>query len=189
MAMKSRASTSFVMFDVVYEDGTRSSNRKVSATALAGLAGDEPARGIIEAQDREIAAASGRPRSNVKSIIRSPIKVAEEDAGADRKVRGAKREGPWLRRPASRPGCGRFATPRGRRVRIDGAVVLPNMGIRDLVCHVSGRWAAWCSSAWPGRGQALENLSLVPSPRRNMSCGFRGRVLAICDGAIYYTLT
>jgi hypothetical protein len=32
MAMKSRASTSFVMFDVVYEDGTRSSNRKVSAS-------------------------------------------------------------------------------------------------------------------------------------------------------------
>ncbi len=91
MAMKSRASTSFVMFDVVYEDGTRSSNRKVSAIMLGGLDGDEPARGIIEAQDREIAAASGRPRSNVKSIVRSPIKVAEDDVGSDRKARGAKR--------------------------------------------------------------------------------------------------
>jgi hypothetical protein len=88
--MKSRASTSVVMFDVLYEDGTRSSNRKVSATALGGLDGDEPARGIIEAQDREIAAASGRPRSNVKSLVRSPIKVANDDAGTDRKVRGAK---------------------------------------------------------------------------------------------------
>ncbi len=88
MAMKSRASTSFVMFDVVYEDGTRSSNRKVSASVLAGLDGDAPARGIIEAQDREIAAASGRARSDVKSIIRSPVKVANDDAGADRKVRG-----------------------------------------------------------------------------------------------------
>ncbi len=29
--MKSRTSTSFVTFDVVYEDGTRSSNSKVSA--------------------------------------------------------------------------------------------------------------------------------------------------------------
>ena len=65
MAMKSRASTSFVMFDVVYEDGTRSSNRKVSASALTGLYGDAPAREIIEAQDRDIATASGRARSVV----------------------------------------------------------------------------------------------------------------------------
>ena len=91
MAMKSRASTSFVMFDVVYEDGTRSSNRKVSASALAGLDGDEPARGIVEAQDRDIATASGRARSVVKSIARSPARVADDDTGADRKARGGKR--------------------------------------------------------------------------------------------------
>ncbi len=91
MAMKSRAANSIVMFDVLYEDGTRSSNRKVSASVLAGLDGDEPARGTVEAQDREIAAASGRPRSDVKSIARSPLKVANDDAGADRKVRGSKR--------------------------------------------------------------------------------------------------
>jgi hypothetical protein len=91
MAMKSRASTSFVMFDVVYQDGTRSSNRKVLASALTGLDKDEPARGIIEAQDREIAAASGRPRSDVKSIVRSSARVADDEAGADRKARGGKR--------------------------------------------------------------------------------------------------
>jgi hypothetical protein len=91
MAMKSRASTSVVMFDVVYEDGTRSSNRKVAATLLGGLDGDEPARAMIEAQDREIAAASGRPRSDVKSIVRSPPKVVTDDPGADRKARGGKR--------------------------------------------------------------------------------------------------
>jgi hypothetical protein len=90
MAMKSRVSTSFVMFDVVYQDGTRSSNRKVPATALAGLDGDEPARAIVEAQDREIAAASGRPRSDVKSIARSPVKAALDDAAANRKLRGGK---------------------------------------------------------------------------------------------------
>ena len=90
MAMKSRASTAFVMFDVVYEDGTRSSNRKVPASALAGLDGDEPARYLIEAQDREIASASGRPRNNVKSIVRSPVKVGNDDAGADRKGRRGK---------------------------------------------------------------------------------------------------
>ncbi len=91
MAMKSRASSSFVAFDVLYEDGTRSSNRKVSASALAGLDGDEPARGIVEAQDREIAAASGRARSDVKSIVRSPLKVANDDAGPNGKLRGGKR--------------------------------------------------------------------------------------------------
>ncbi len=90
MAMKSRASTSVVMFDVLYEDGTRSSNRKVSAVALDGWEGDAPARGIIEAQDREIAAASGRPRSDIKSIMRTPAKVADEEAGAGRKARAGK---------------------------------------------------------------------------------------------------
>ena len=94
MAMKSRASTSFVMFDVVYEDGTRSSNRKVSASALAGLDGDEPAREIIEAQDSAISAASGRARSTVRSIVRSPARVANDDTGADRKLRGGNRQGP-----------------------------------------------------------------------------------------------
>ena len=72
MAMKSRTATSFVMFDVVYEDGTRSSNRKVSLSLLNGIDGDEPAREAVQAQDREIAAASGRPRSAGKSIVRSP---------------------------------------------------------------------------------------------------------------------
>jgi hypothetical protein len=91
MAMKSRASTSFVMFDVVYQDGTRSSNRKVSASVLAGLDGDEPARAIVEAQDRDIATASGRARGVVKSISRSPVKMADDDMGADRKARGGKR--------------------------------------------------------------------------------------------------
>ena len=91
MAMKSRASTSFVMFDVVYENGTRSSNRKVSASILAGLDGDEPARAIVEAQDRDIATASGRARSPVKSIARSPVKVADDDTDAKRKARGGKR--------------------------------------------------------------------------------------------------
>ena len=91
MAMKSRAASAFVMFDVVYADGTRSSNRKVAASALGGLDGDEPARGIIESQDQQIAAASGRPRSDVKSITRSPPRQTPEDTGSDRKAKGSKR--------------------------------------------------------------------------------------------------
>ncbi len=67
--------TSFVAFDVLYVDGTRSSNRRVPATALTGLDGDEPAKAIIEAQDREIGLASGRPRADIRSVSRSPAKA------------------------------------------------------------------------------------------------------------------
>jgi hypothetical protein len=45
----------YVLFDVIYEDGTQTSNRKVPASELGGLDGDEPARTIIETQDRDIA--------------------------------------------------------------------------------------------------------------------------------------
>jgi hypothetical protein len=65
-------SNGFVLFDVVYEDGTRSSNRKVPGAELGGLDGDAPARAHIEAQDRMIAEKSGNPRGPIKSIARSP---------------------------------------------------------------------------------------------------------------------
>lgn len=64
----------FVLFDVVYQDGSRSSNRKVPAAEVGGLDGDEPARAIIEAQDRKIAEQSGRPRPPIKSIARAGAK-------------------------------------------------------------------------------------------------------------------
>jgi hypothetical protein len=52
---KPTAKPEFVLFDVLYEDGTLTSNRKVPGLALGGLEGDTPARAIIEVQDREIA--------------------------------------------------------------------------------------------------------------------------------------
>jgi hypothetical protein len=61
----------FVLFDVLYEDGSQSSNRKVPASELGGLDGDLPARTFVEAQDREIGVVSGRPRGRIKSISRS----------------------------------------------------------------------------------------------------------------------
>jgi len=64
----------FVLFDVLYEDGTRSSNRRVPSDLLGGLDGDEPARDIIEEQDRKIGEMSGRPRAPIKSIARSPMR-------------------------------------------------------------------------------------------------------------------
>jgi hypothetical protein len=61
----------FVLFNVLYEDGSQTSNRKVPADILGGLDGDEPARAIIEQQDREIAERSGRSRAPIKSLTRA----------------------------------------------------------------------------------------------------------------------
>ena len=73
MAIKKRSLSTFVLFDVEYADGSRSSNRKVPLTALDGLDGDAPAKDLIEAQDREIGLASGRPRAAIKSVARSRV--------------------------------------------------------------------------------------------------------------------
>ena len=72
MPPKKRILSSFVMFDILYEDGSKSSNRRVPAAELVGLDGDGPAKTILEAQDREIGLASGRARGPIKRLIRSP---------------------------------------------------------------------------------------------------------------------
>jgi len=59
-----------LLFNIVYEDGTLSSNRKVPADVLNGIDDDAAARAYIEAQDRDIAEKSGRPRGRVKTITR-----------------------------------------------------------------------------------------------------------------------
>jgi hypothetical protein len=71
MAKKPTARSEFVLFDVVYEDGTQRSNRKVPAELLGGLDGDEPAKAEIEAQDKAIAEKSRMPPLAIKSIKRS----------------------------------------------------------------------------------------------------------------------
>ena len=60
----------FAFFNVVYEDGSQRSNRRVPSELLGGLDGDEPARAFIMEQDREIAEKSGRPQLAIKSISR-----------------------------------------------------------------------------------------------------------------------
>ena len=61
----------FLFFDVVYEDGSQRSNRRVPSELLGGLDKDEPARGFIMEQDREIAEKSGRAALKIQSIKRS----------------------------------------------------------------------------------------------------------------------
>ena len=71
MARKPATRVEFVLFDVFYEDGSQRSNRRVPSDVLGGLDGDEPARAVIEEQDRLIAERSGTPALAVKSMRRS----------------------------------------------------------------------------------------------------------------------
>jgi len=70
----------YLLFDVLYEDGTRSSNRKVATAGLRDWEFDESVHAAIEAQDREIAERSGKPRGAIKSITRSGTRAAERRA-------------------------------------------------------------------------------------------------------------
>jgi hypothetical protein len=74
MARKPAARVEFTLFDVVYEDGSLRSNRRVPSDVLGGLDGDAAARAVIEEQDRIIAEKSGTPAVGVKSIHRSGSK-------------------------------------------------------------------------------------------------------------------
>lgn len=76
MARKNKVSAAadYVMFDVLYEDGARTSNRRLPASVAEGYDAEGQIRAMIEAQDREIAEMSGRPRGPIKSITRSATK-------------------------------------------------------------------------------------------------------------------
>ena len=76
-----RASGEFVLFNVIYEDGTQRSNRRVPAEILGGIDGDEPARTLIAEQDREISEKSGMPPNVINRIVRvdDDVKQRERD--------------------------------------------------------------------------------------------------------------
>ncbi len=67
----------FVLFDVVYEDGSRASNRRVPVELLVGLDGDAPARELIASQDNEVAQKSGRPAREIATLTRSSTPSAK----------------------------------------------------------------------------------------------------------------
>jgi hypothetical protein len=79
MARKPTRRTEFVLFDVIYEDGTQRSNRRVPAEDLGGIDGDAPARHIIEQQDREIAEKSGQIPLQIKSLRRAGARLPEKE--------------------------------------------------------------------------------------------------------------
>lgn len=79
MPRKPGLSSEFVMFDVVYEDGSQRSNRKVPRELLGGVDGDKPALGFLIEQDREIAEKSGRPPLKIKNVTRSGARKKTRD--------------------------------------------------------------------------------------------------------------
>jgi hypothetical protein len=58
----------YLLYDVVYEDGSRSSNRKVRSNEVDPLDRTGSIRALLERQDRKIAEASGKSRGPVKSV-------------------------------------------------------------------------------------------------------------------------
>jgi hypothetical protein len=86
MARKPTARSEYVLFNVTYEDGSQRSNRRVPAELLGGLDGDEPARVLIEQQDREISAKSGLPPLAIKHIVRADD-AEKERSRSDKRAR------------------------------------------------------------------------------------------------------
>ena len=72
----------WAFFNVVYEDGSQRSNRRVPLALLGGLDENAPARDYLIEQDREIAEKSGQPPIEIASVCRvgaKPTKYAKEN--------------------------------------------------------------------------------------------------------------
>ena len=92
----------FVFFDVIYEDGSQRSNRRVPAELLGGLEKDAPALGFLIEQDREIAEKSGRAPLKIVSASPRGGEAGEDDEGEGTHLRpasGRARLQMWRRRP------------------------------------------------------------------------------------------
>lgn len=72
MAKKPTTRSETVLYDVIYEDGSQRSNRRVPAVLLEGLDGGEDAvKAELARQDRDIAEKSGNPPLQIKTLKRS----------------------------------------------------------------------------------------------------------------------
>ena len=91
MARKPATRAEYTLFDVIYEDGSQRSNRRVPSGILDGLDGDDPARGVIEEQDKLIAERSGTPALAIKSLHRAGSKRADESERAPRHASSSNR--------------------------------------------------------------------------------------------------
>lgn len=71
MARKPASKIEYVFFDVVYEDGSQRSNRRVLRDLTIGDEAEDRIRADLEAQDRAIAERSGRAPLEIKTVKRS----------------------------------------------------------------------------------------------------------------------
>lgn len=76
--MKPKARNEFALFNVHYEDGSLTSNRKVPGEVLEDFDPDQAIEDFLTAQDRQIAERSGKPRGPIKSIEK--VKKAKKSA-------------------------------------------------------------------------------------------------------------
>ena len=67
---KQKISDEVLLVNVVYEDGSQRSNRKVQVAELSGYDDEREIRQIIEAQDQKIAELSGARRAPIKAITK-----------------------------------------------------------------------------------------------------------------------
>jgi hypothetical protein len=65
---KQPVNADFVLVNVVYEDGSQRSNRRVPRAELSGFDDEADIRQSIEAQDRKISEMSGIAPARVKTI-------------------------------------------------------------------------------------------------------------------------
>jgi hypothetical protein len=81
----------FAFYNIVYEDGSIRSNRRVPTSLLGGLEDDDKvAKGYLIEQDREIADKSGRAPLQIKSISR--VGARKKKDKAERMMAKAQRE-------------------------------------------------------------------------------------------------
>ena len=71
MAKKKPQFVEFVLVNVLYEDGSQRSNRRVLRTELSGFDDDKDIKQAIEQQDQKIAAMSGQAPVRIKTIERA----------------------------------------------------------------------------------------------------------------------
>lgn len=76
--MKPKAQNDFALFNVLYEDGTLTSNRKVPSEVIDDHDAEQAIEAFIKAQDDDIADKSGKPRGPIKSIEK--VKAKKEKA-------------------------------------------------------------------------------------------------------------
>jgi hypothetical protein len=71
MARKPASKIEYVLFDVIYEDGSQRSNRRVLKDLTLGDEAEDRIRADLEAQDLVIAERSGRAPLSIKTVRRS----------------------------------------------------------------------------------------------------------------------